>query len=71
MAKVKPFRALRPSPRLAAEISAPPYDVLSTGEARAMAEGNDLSFLHVSKPCVVRIPPADDAATTRRTTADT
>ncbi|MBR89898.1 MAG: hypothetical protein CMO66_01305 [Verrucomicrobiales bacterium] len=50
MAKVKPFRALRPSARLAAEISAPPYDVLSTAEARAMAEGNDLSFLHVSKP---------------------
>jgi uncharacterized protein (DUF1015 family) len=50
MAKVKPFRALRPRPDLAEQISAPPYDVLSTEEARAMAADNPLSFLYVSKP---------------------
>ncbi len=50
MAKVMPFRALRPHPEQAEAISAPPYDVLSTDEARAMASGNPLSFLHVSKP---------------------
>lgn len=50
MANVKPFRALRPHPEQAASISAPPYDVLSTEEARVMASGNPLSFLHVSKP---------------------
>tara|TARA_B100000959_G_scaffold277978_1_gene335476 strand:- start:657 stop:1865 length:1209 start_codon:yes stop_codon:yes gene_type:complete len=50
MAKVMPFRALRPRPEEAEAISAPPYDVLSTEEARVMASGNPLSFLRVSKP---------------------
>ncbi|MDP7051184.1 MAG: DUF1015 family protein [Verrucomicrobiota bacterium] len=50
MAKVMPFRALRPRPEQAGAISAPPYDVLSTEEARAMASDNPLSFLYVSKP---------------------
>ena len=50
MATIKPFPALRPKPELAVLISAPPYDVLSTEEARATASGNPLSFLHVTKP---------------------
>jgi len=50
MAKVMPFRALRPHPEQAGAISAPPYDVLSTEEARAMASDNQRSFLYVSKP---------------------
>ena len=50
MVKVMPFRALRPRPEEAETISAPPYDVLSTEEARAMALGNPLSFLRISKP---------------------
>jgi uncharacterized protein (DUF1015 family) len=50
MASLKPFAALRPKPELAAQICELPYDVMSSEEARAMAAGNPLSFLHVSKP---------------------
>jgi len=50
MAKLKPFAALRPKPELAAQICELPYDVMSSEEARTMAAGNLLSFLHVSKP---------------------
>jgi len=50
MATVKPFAALRPKPELASRICELPYDVMSSDEARQMAEGNPLSFLHVSKP---------------------
>ncbi|MEW5796006.1 MAG: DUF1015 family protein [Candidatus Zixiibacteriota bacterium] len=49
MATVRPFRGLRPKPELAKQVACPPYDVLSTREARAMAEGNPYSFLHVNK----------------------
>ena len=50
MATIKPFPALRPKPELAAQICELPYDVMSSDEARQMAAGNPLSFLHVSKP---------------------
>ncbi len=50
MAQIQPFAALRPKPKLAAKICAPPYDVMSSEEARDMAKGNSLSFLHVSRP---------------------
>ena len=50
MASVKPFAALRPKPELASQICELPYDVMSSDEARAMAAGKPLSFLHVSKP---------------------
>jgi uncharacterized protein (DUF1015 family) len=46
---IKPFRALRPAPGRAAEVLAPPYDVLSSAEARQRADGKPFSFLHVSK----------------------
>jgi uncharacterized protein (DUF1015 family) len=47
---IQPFRALRPAPGRAAEILAPPYDVLSSAEARERAKGKPWSFLHISKP---------------------
>ncbi len=50
MATLKPFAALRPRPELAAQICELPYDVMSSEEARELAAGNPLSFLHVSKP---------------------
>jgi uncharacterized protein (DUF1015 family) len=50
MATLKPFAALRPKPELADQICELPYDVMSSDEARIMADGNPLSFLHVSKP---------------------
>ena len=50
MATVKPFAALRPKPELAEKICELPYDVMSSEEARLLAAGNPLSFLHVTKP---------------------
>lgn len=50
MAEIQPFAALRPKKDLADQICQLPYDVMSSDEARQMAEGNPLSFLHVSKP---------------------
>ncbi|MBF0621251.1 MAG: DUF1015 domain-containing protein [Magnetococcales bacterium] len=46
---IHPFPGLRPRSDLVEEISAPPYDVINTEEARAYAEDLPLSFLHVSK----------------------
>ena len=50
MAEIKPFAALRPKSELAEKICELPYDVMSSTEAKEMAAGNPLSFLHVSKP---------------------
>src|SRR5512138_3684557 len=50
MATVRPFRAHRPPPALAGKVASPPYDVVSTREARALAAGNADSFLRVSRP---------------------
>ncbi len=50
MAVVKPFRALRPKPELAAHIASVPYDVVTTEQARQLAKGNELSFLHIIHP---------------------
>jgi uncharacterized protein (DUF1015 family) len=49
MATLRPFRALRPKPDEAAQVAAVPYDVVSTDEARALADGNAVSFLRVSR----------------------
>jgi uncharacterized protein (DUF1015 family) len=59
MAAIKPFAALRPEPKLAARICELPYDVMSSDEAREIAAGNPLSFLHVSKP-EIDLPPSTD-----------
>jgi uncharacterized protein (DUF1015 family) len=53
---VSPFRALRPRPDRAADVIAPPYDVVSTDEARALAAGRPASFLHISRP-EIDLPP--------------
>ena len=49
MASLHPFRALRPAQDTAASVSSVPYDVVSTDEARQLAAGNPLSFLHVTR----------------------
>lgn len=49
MAVVHPFRALRPPRESAAAVSSVPYDVVNTEEARQLAAGNPLSFLHVTR----------------------
>jgi len=50
MAILRPFRALRPPPSLAASVASPPYDVVNTKEALALAAGNRDSYLRVSRP---------------------
>jgi uncharacterized protein (DUF1015 family) len=59
---IQPFRALRPAPARAAEVLAPPYDVLSSAEAREHAWGKPWSFLHVSKPEIDLDPAIDPYA---------
>ncbi len=46
----RPFAALRPTAEHAAAVIAPPYDVVSPAEARALAAGRPSSFLHISRP---------------------
>jgi len=50
MSKLKPFRAYRPRPELAAQVASFPYDVINSEEARELAAGNPYTFLHVGKP---------------------
>jgi len=45
-----PFRALRPPIDRVEQVASVPYDVVNTEEARELASGNSLSFLHVSRP---------------------
>ena len=49
MSDIRPFKAFRPTPQLAAQVAALPYDVMTSDEARVMVEGNPHSFLHVDK----------------------
>jgi uncharacterized protein (DUF1015 family) len=56
MAALIPFRALRPRSSDAAHVAAVPYDVVSAGEAKALADGNPLSFLRVSR-AEIELPP--------------
>jgi len=50
MATLKKFRAWRPKIGLEKDVASYPYDVLSSEEARALAQDNPYSFLHVVKP---------------------
>ncbi len=50
MPLIRAFPGLRPLPGKAAEVAAPPYDVLNSDEARERAKGKPWSFLHISKP---------------------
>jgi uncharacterized protein (DUF1015 family) len=59
MSLIRPFPALRPAPGRAADVVAPPYDVLSTAEARIRASGKPYSFLHISKP-EIDLPESTD-----------
>lgn len=59
MATLRPFKAYRPKPDLAAEVAAKPYDVLNSDEAREEVQGHPLSFLHIGKPEVDLDPSID------------
>ena len=56
MAKLFPFRALRPAPEAAAHVASVPYDVVNTEEARALAANEPNSFLHVTRS-EIDVPP--------------
>ncbi len=62
MASVRPFRALRPVPADAERVASVPYDVVSAAEARDLARGNALSFLHVVRPEIDLPAGADEHA---------
>ncbi|MBS1565534.1 MAG: DUF1015 domain-containing protein [Bacteroidetes bacterium] len=49
MAIISPFKAVRPTPELAAKVASRPYDVLNSAEAREEVRDNAHSFLHITK----------------------
>lgn len=56
---VRPFAGLRPAPNRAADIAAPPYDVINVSEARELARDKPHSFLHISR-AEIDLPPETD-----------
>lgn len=50
MPLIRAFSGLRPAPGRAADVAAPPYDVMNEAEARKMVKGRPWSFLHISRP---------------------
>ena len=59
MATVRPFRAIRPAEKYAAEVISLPYDVMNRKEAAEMAEGNPYSFLHICRS-EIDLPQQED-----------
>ena len=62
MAKIKPFRGLRPPKDLITSVASRPYDVLNSEEARKEAEGNEKSLYHIIKPEIDFKPGTDEHA---------
>ena len=60
MAKVNPFRGIRPPKEFIEEVASRPYDVLNSEEARAEAEGNPKSLYHIIKPEIDFEPGTDE-----------
>ena len=60
MAKVKPFKGVRPPKSMVEEVVSRPYDVLNSEEARAEAEGNPKSLYHIIKPEIDFEPGFDE-----------
>lgn len=60
MAKIKPFKGLRPPQDLVTEVVSRPYDVLNSEEARKEAEGNEKSLYHIIKPEIDFEPGTDE-----------
>ena len=60
MAKVKPFKGIRPPRELVTEVASRPYDVLNSDEARREAEGNPRSLYHIIKPEIDFDPSVDE-----------
>ena len=49
MVTISPFKALRPAAEFAKQVASRPYDVLNSKEAKTEAQGNNVSFLHITK----------------------
>lgn len=60
MAKIKPFKGIRPPRHLVSEVASRPYDVLNSAEARIEAEGNPRSLYHIIKPEIDFTPDVDE-----------
>ena len=60
MAKIKPFRGIRPPREMVTEVASRPYDVLNSDEARREAEGNPKSLYHIIKPEIDFGPEVDE-----------
>ena len=60
MAKIKPFRGVRPPQDLVTKVASRPYDVLNSEEARKEAEGNEKSLYHIIKPEIDFEPGTDE-----------
>lgn len=60
MAKVKPFKGIRPPKELIEKVASRPYDVLNSEEARAEAGDNEMSLYHIIKPEIDFIPGTDE-----------
>jgi len=60
MAKVKPFRGVRPPRELVTQVASRPYDVLNSEEAREEAKGNPRSLYHIIKPEIDFEPGTDE-----------
>ncbi len=60
MAKVKPFKGVRPPRHLVEEVASRPYDVLNSEEARKEAYGNEKSLYHIIKPEIDFEPGFDE-----------
>lgn len=60
MAKVKPFKGVRPPKEMVTSVASRPYDVLNSEEARKEAEGNPRSLYHIIKPEIDFEPGTDE-----------
>ena len=60
MARVKPFKGVRPPKHLVEQVASRPYDVLNSEEARKEAEGNEKSLYHIIKPEIDFAPGFDE-----------
>lgn len=60
MAKVKPFKGIRPPRQMVEEVASRPYDVLNSSEARTEADGNPKSLYHIIKPEIDFEPGTDE-----------
>ena len=71
MANIKPFQGYLPPPEIANKVSSPPYDTLSSDEAREMVQNNSDSFLRIIKPEIDYSPGKEpDSETLHRHAAE-